>query len=234
MMKIAYLEDDPDQADVICTWLRDAGNQVEWHDTATAFREQVPTSSADLMLLDWELPDGDGLAVLRWLRQERVDRRPIIFLTARDAEADVVAALEAGADDYLVKPLSREVTLARLSAVSRRTVTAAAKDNLGNLAINREHEQILVDGEPVSLTRREYELAVYLIDRIGQILPRSQLLEELWGLNENVVTRTLDTHISRIKKKLGLKPELGWTLKSIYHHGYRLTRMDLGEGGANG
>ena len=233
-MRIAYLEDDADQAEVITLWLGDAGHAVEWFDLAGPFRDAIGGSDAELMLLDWELPDGDGLELLRWLRSERRDTRPAIFLTARDAEEDVVNALQAGADDYLVKPLSREVTLARLDAVRRRTLADDVPADLGNVQVDRERERIHVDGEPVVLTRREYQLAVYLFDRLGEVLPRKRLLEDLWGLNENVVTRTLDTHMSRIKKKLRLQPDFGWSLKSIYHHGYRLVRTDSAKEGANG
>lgn len=232
-MHIAYLEDDSDQADVVRVWLEGAGHEVTWYDRAAHFQEQVGSRAADLLLLDWELPDGDGLSVLKWLRATRDDDRPAIFLTAREAEKDVVAALDAGADDYLVKPLSRKVTLARIAAVGRRSIQGQVEPDLGELSVDRRHERILRRGDPVALTRREYELAVYLIDRLDTILPRRQLLADLWGLNEHVVTRTLDTHVSRIKRKLGLKPEFGWSLKSIYHHGYRLSRVS-GKGEAGG
>lgn len=228
-MKIAYLEDDADQGDVVTTWLEDADCEVEWFDRGQKLINSIKSRRFDMVLLDWEVPDLDGLSVLKWVRQNVDTTTPVVFVTARDAEEDVVTALDAGADDYLAKPLNAAVTIARIRALARRVGLDTADQNkrqFGPLAFNKNSEVITLDGEPVKMTHREFELAVYLLENIGRLLPRSAILKEIWGLNAQVVTRTLDTHISRIKKKLQLKPEHGWSLRSIYHHGYRLERLD--------
>lgn len=229
-MKIALLEDDREQAEVVKIWMEDAGHEVDWHERGSDLINAVRTDRFDMVLLDWQVPDLDGYSVLRWIRQNIDDRLPVIFLTARDDEQDIVKALESGADDYLTKPLSQPVTLARLDAVARRS-GIESKDTetvneIGPIAYDTDREVMTLNGEPVSLTRREFALAVYLMRNLGRIIPREVLLREIWGLNAQVVTRTLDTHISRLRKKLALNEDGGWTLKSIYHHGYRLERIE--------
>ncbi len=228
-VRIAYLEDDADQSDVVATWLADAGWQVDTFDRGQKLVNAVKLERYDMVLLDWGVPDLDGLSVLKWARQNIDTSTPILFLTARDAEEDVVRALEAGADDYVAKPLSPALTLARINALARRSGIIREAQNqrrIGPIAFDKTRELITLDDEPVKMTHREFELAVYLLENVGRLLPRAAILKEIWGLNEQVVTRTLDTHISRIKKKLNLKPAAGWSLRSVYHHGYRLERLD--------
>ena len=133
-------------------------------------------------------------------------------------------------DSYLTKPLSQPVTIARIDAVARRSGIDSpdndTRKEIGPIAYDTDREVMTVNGDEVSLTRREFALAVYLIRNLGRIIPREVLLKEIWGLNAQVVTRTLDTHISRLRKKLNLTEESGWSLKSIYHHGYRLERLE--------
>ncbi len=229
-MRIAYLEDDQDQADVIRVWVEDAGHEVSWFERGSELINAIRSDRFDMVLLDWQVPEMDGYSVLRWIRQNVDDKLPVIFLTQRDAEEDVVKALESGADDYLTKPLSPPVTLARIDAVARRSgielTDSPSHQSIGPIEFNTDREQMLLNGERVSLTRREFSLAVYLLRSLGRIIPREVLLKEIWGLNARVVTRTLDTHISRLRKKLKLTEDAGWSLKSIYHHGYRLERLD--------
>lgn len=228
-LKIAYLEDDADQGDVVTAWLEDAGSTVEWFDRGQKLINAIKSTRFDMVLLDWGVPDLDGLSVLKWVRQNVDTTTPVVFLTARDTEQDVVTALDAGADDFLAKPLNPAVTIARIRALARRAGLDTKDRNrreFGPIAFDRNSEVITLNDEPVKMTHREFELAVYLLENIGRLLPRSALLKEIWGLNAQVVTRTLDTHISRIKKKLQLKPEHGWSLRSVYHHGYRLERLE--------
>ncbi|MEM6572774.1 MAG: response regulator transcription factor [Pseudomonadota bacterium] len=229
-MKIAFLEDDHDQAEVVKIWMEDAGHEVDWHARGSDLINAVRSDRFDMVLLDWQVPELDGYSVLRWIRQNIDSKLPVIFLTARDADEDIVKALESGADDYLTKPLSQPVTLARIDAVARRSGIDSpdndARKEVGPISYDTDREVMTLNGEPVSLTRREFALAVYLIRNLGRIIPREVLLKEIWGLNAQVVTRTLDTHISRLRKKLSLTEDSGWSLKSIYHHGYRLERLE--------
>ncbi|MDJ0652771.1 MAG: response regulator transcription factor [Xanthomonadales bacterium] len=229
-MHIAFLEDDHDQAEVVKVWIEDAGHDVAWFDRGSDMINAIRSDRFDMVLLDWQVPELDGFSVLRWIRQNVDEQLPVIFLTQRDAEEDVVKALESGADDYLTKPLSPPITLARIEAVARRSgIESGAPDThntIGPIEYDTDRESMTLNGELVSLTRREFALAVYLMRNLGRIIPREVLLKEIWGLNAQVVTRTLDTHISRLRKKLQLNEEAGWSLKSIYHHGYRLERLD--------
>ena len=232
-MRIAYLEDDVDQSDMVTTWLNDAGWDVDCFNRGQKLVNSIKSERYDMVLLDWGIPDLDGLSVLKWARQNIDGSTPVIFLTARDAEDDVVQALAAGADDYMAKPLSPGLTVARINALARRSGlirSEASQRRIGPIAFDKAREVITLDDEPVKMTHREFELAVYLLENVGRLLPRAAILKEIWGLNEQVVTRTLDTHISRIKKKLNLKPAHGWSLRSVYHHGYRLERLEAPSG----
>ncbi len=230
-MHIGVLEDDIDQARLIGHWLGQQEHQTTTFEKGQDLITAVRSERFDMIILDWELPDIDGLSVLKWLRRHVDQDLPIIFMTARDDESDVVAALSAGADEYLTKPLRQHETLARIEAVARRSqieddLPEDTNREFGPLAYNLANQQVLLQGEPVSLTRREFELIVMLLDNLGRLVPREAILKEIWGLNGNVVTRTVDTHISRVRRKLNLTPEAGWLLKGVYHHGYRLERLD--------
>ena len=142
----------------------------------------------------------------------------------RDSEADIVTALEAGADDYINKPLSESVTLARVNALLRRAVYGAGDgiDEVADYQINSRTSSITFRGEMIELTDREFKLAEALFRQVGKIVSRGHILESIWGISADVDTRTVDTHVSRIRQKLHLIPENGWKIKAVYQHGYRL------------
>jgi DNA-binding response OmpR family regulator len=193
--------------------------------TASDFRRRLGNEAVDLVLLDRSLPDARGLEVLSWIRQSPNASLPVIFLTASGDEADIVEGLAAGADDYVVKPPKQGELLARVAAVLRRRgVDAEGSDTLElpPYSIDSQRRQVSINGEPVDLTQREYELACYLFRRQGRIVSRDALLENVWNLAGGVSTRTVDTHISRLRKKLGLSGEYGWRLTAVYQHGYRI------------
>lgn len=229
-MHIGVLEDDVDQANLISHWLAGKDHTTTCFEKGQDLITAVRSQRFDMLVLDWELPDIDGLSVLKWLRRHLDREMPIVFMTARDDEKDIVAALSAGADEYLTKPLSQPEAIARIEAVARRSNIApdskSASQVIGPIEFNLASQQILLDSKPVSLTRREFELVVMLLQNLGRLVPRDVILKEIWGLNANVVTRTVDTHISRVRKKLNLTPEAGWLLKGVYHHGYRLERLE--------
>jgi DNA-binding response OmpR family regulator len=149
----------------------------------------------------------------------------VFFITHRDDEADIVEALEKGADDYLVKPVSREVTLARVKALVRRHTGHQEILKIGDLILDKEVKKVLLGGEPLEMTEKEFQLAWMLVSNVGRLLSRDHLLETIWGVGPDLITRTVDTHISRLRRKLKLTPENGWRLKAIYHQGYRLEQL---------
>jgi DNA-binding response OmpR family regulator len=227
-MRIALLEDDPDQAELFRHWLVAAGHICDVFDTGKAFLEGITLDSFDTLILDWMVPDTDGYEVLGWVRANLAWRIPVMFLTARDDEDDIVRALELGADDYILKPAKQRELLARLSAVARRAPTPEAEPitiAVDTFRIDLTTRELSKDGEKIEMTHREFALASFFLRNIGRIVSRAKLLEIVWGRNPGHSSRTVDTHISRLRVKLGLLPEHGWRISAIYLHGYRLERV---------
>jgi len=221
---IGCVEDDPDQTALLHMWLEHAGYGCAIFRSANDFRRRLGNEAVDLVLLDRSLPDATGLEVLAWIRQSPNAKLPVIFLTASGEESAIVEGLAAGADDYVVKPPKQGELLARVAGVLRRRGDADGKEvmELPPYRIDPQRRQISINGQPVELTQREYELACYLFLRQGRIVSRDALLENVWNLAGDVSTRTVDTHISRLRKKLGLSGENGWRLTAVYQHGYRI------------
>lgn len=227
-MKIALLEDEIDQARNISDLLVKAEHHCEFFHTGKSFIYAVMHNSYDLLILDWQLPDIEGTEVLKIIRSELSWRIPVIFLTSRDSEADIIAALEAGADDYLVKPARPGELKARLHALSRRIGSESEEQEsliIGPYDINLGKRTITVAGEPVTLTDKDFDLAAFMFQNIGRLLSRDFLLERVWGISIDINTRTVDTHVSRLRRKLNIKPENGFRVKTIYQHGYRLEKV---------
>lgn len=229
-MRIALLEDDPSQTDLVRLWLGGAGHSVHAYSRGREFMRMLTRDSFDLLLLDWELPDVNGDAVLAWVRTNVRDNVPILFATARDSEEDIVAALRAGADDYLVKPLRKNELLARVEALGRRRRPEAPARQIlqvREFEIDLDRRIVTREGTPVDLTQKDFDLAVFLFKNVGQLVSRGHILESVWGRSPDLNTRTVDTHISRLRSKLGLTPDYGWRLAAIYQHGYRLEPTEL-------
>ncbi|MET0028641.1 MAG: response regulator transcription factor [Candidatus Thiodiazotropha sp.] len=225
-MRIAYLEDDTVQSAVMKEWLEDEGYACRVFHTADAFMRELRHETYDLLIMDWELPGMSGVDVLSWIRQEREWDLPIFFITHRDGEADIIEALEKGADDYLAKPVNRDVMLARVKALVRRHNGRRDQIRIADFLLNRVHKKLVLNEEPVELTEKEFQLAWMLFSNIGRLLSRDHLLESVWGVGPGLMTRTVDTHISRLRRKLALTPDKGWRLKAVYHQGYRLEFLD--------
>ena len=224
-MRIALLEDDLDQANIIEVWLNDAGHHPYIYHVGSQIVGALSTESFDVIMLDWEVPDMSGLEVLRWVRENLDWACPVIFITQRDQESDVVAALEAGADDYMSKPVNRAEMLARISAIHRRNNPPEEDESVLEILpyiIDLKKRTIVCNGAEIDLTQKEYELALFILRNVGRVLSRGYLLERVWGKNPEINTRTVDTHVSRLRRKLALNKENGWKLTSVYQHGYRL------------
>lgn len=226
-MHIAILEDDSDQRDLLELWLGSGKHTSRSFGMAAEFIEGVKKERFDLLLIDWMLPDGTGGDVLQWVRENLGWDIPVIVVTARDDEATVVSALKMGADDYVVKPPKPMELLARLENVARRVKPGGLPVlRLGSFEVDVARHRLSLDGNSITLTQKEFDLSVYLFHNPGKLLSRDHLLNKIWGLNTDVDTRTVDTHVSRLRKKLSLDGSKGWKLTPIYGYGYRFDRVD--------
>jgi len=226
-MHIGVLEDDEDQRSLIGLWLEAGGHTHRDFGTIAAMMDALKRERFDLLLLDWLLPDGNSDEVLHWVRRNLGWEVAVVVLTAREEEAGVVQALQAGADDYVVKPPKQNELLARLSAAARRARPGSLPVlHLGVYEVDIQRHILSMNGSPVTLTQKEFDLAVYLFQSPGKLLSRDHLLNKIWGLNTDVDTRTVDTHVSRLRKKLALDGSRGWKMSPVYGYGYRLDRID--------
>lgn len=180
-------------------------------------------------MLDWHLPTMSGIEVLHWIRANLGDQPTVLFLTARVLEKDVVAALEAGADEYIVKPF-REVELAaRVKALLRRSGHGRKHADLtkaGAYVLDPTRNTVSFRGETVDLTSKEFALAKCMFDNIGRVISRDTLAALAWGRALDGSSRSLDTHMYRVRQKLMLRPENGLRLSAVYTHGYRLDEVE--------
>ncbi len=227
-MRIALLEDEEHIAKLVCLWLEERGYHCTHFDDGRKMINALKQDSFDLLILDWMVPEIDGEGVLRWARENLSWPIPIVFMTQRDNEDDIVKILSLGADDYLTKPIREKEMLARITALARRAnVLGTNQDNLqfGDYAINLASNTVTRSGDTIKLTQKEFELVLFLFRNVGRIVSRGHMLESVWGHSKDINTRTADTHISRIRNKLGLVPENGWRISAIYHHGYRLEQL---------
>lgn len=224
-MHIGVLEDDLDQQAFIEQYLLSADHDVSLFGRASELRRATQEKRFDFFIIDWRLPDGCGMDMVGHLRQNDGWRGPILFITASQDEDDVVKALEQGADDFLAKPLRPKEFLARIAALGRRAGYDTPRPSAtcpSDFEINNEEHAISVAGKSVELTEREYRLATLFFSKIGELLTRAHILELVWGIKGNVSTRTVDTHVSRLRRKLELDGHHGLRLRSIYQSGYRM------------
>lgn len=223
--RILIVEDEADIAGLMKHALERTGElDVEIVGTGAAALKVVMEDPPSLILLDLNLPFIDGLEVCRLLRSRPVSAMiPIIMVTARTGEADRVAGLELGADDYITKPFSLRELVARVRAVLRRPRQVEAQDKPlayrgKRIAVDFDAVAVSVAGSPVRLTKREFELLRFLIENRNRVLSRDRLLERVWGLDRHVETRSVDVHVGRLRGKLGTA---GRQIETIIGMGYR-------------
>ncbi|MCX2947919.1 response regulator transcription factor [Lentzea sp. NEAU-D7] len=204
MSKVLVVEDDPVVQAALVHALTDLGHVVQAVGTAVAALREAGTSELDLVILDLGLPDLDGVAALRMLRG--VSNVPVIVATARGAEASVVSTLNAGADDYIVKPFSAEHLAARINALLRRTGGSSAPSEvveLGGLRIDLAQRAATLGDCALALSRREFDMLAYLAQRPGRVISRRELIQAVWGNPYVGDDKTIDVHASWLRRKLG-------------------------------
>ena len=227
-MRIAMLEDDQVVGSAMRQWLEAGGHSVHHYTSGKAIVREAGRESFDLFLLDWHVPDLSGEEVLRWLRDKQKTTVPVLFATSRDTEEDIVSALSNGADDYMIKPIRRMELLARVEALYRRMRPKVAETPqivMSPYEIDLTRRVVKLNEQPVEMTDKEYELTVFLFQNLGRLLSRGHISESVWGRSADVQSRTVDTHVSRVRKKLDFGTANGVRLSPVYNFGYRLEKI---------
>lgn len=224
-MKILHLDDDRFLLDLALRWLEEDGHHVTPCESGAAAIQAIQRGTFDLAILDSRIPDVPGDEVLRWIRSHQASM-PVIFATSLDAEEEVARILNMGADDYIVKPLRRSEFLARVAAVARRAGIDAVEAPIEEppYVVHGRERTLSIAGQPVKLTPRLFDLAYLFFSRRGELVTRAQIYLQVWGHAETGDSRTVDTHVSRLRQTLELDGRHGWKLISVYQQGYRLER----------
>ena len=227
-MKVAIVDDDPSQVDLISHAISSLGHDCQGFERGQALIRQMRRDTFDFLVLDWHLPDMTGPEIVTWVRNKVEHRIPILFVTNRNEERDLMDALANGADDYLTKPVRVGELAARVNALMRRSYPAATSEveSFGRSSFDTRRRMLSIDGHAIELKQKEYELAHFLFHNVGRLLSRQHLLEKVWGVNPEIWSRSLDTHVSNLRNKLGLRPSSGYRLSAVYGVGYRLETLD--------
>ena len=221
--RILIVEDEPAIAELIAVNLRHNGFQPVWAIDAETAQRELDEILPDVILLDWMLPGESGLALARrWRSAARTKAIPILMLTARGDEADRVAGLDAGADDYIVKPFSPRELLARIRAVLRRRVpeSAGGAVKLGDLQLDADTYRVSWQDKPIKVGPTEFKLLQYLMRHPERVHTRGMLLDKVWGDHVYIEERTVDVHVKRLRESLG---DAGSMIETVRGAGYRMT-----------
>ena len=224
--KILIIEDEPDIRKTLEYNISREGYKVVCASSLSEGKEQINSSDFSLILLDLMLPDGSGLDLCREIKSDKdKSSTTIIILTAKDDEVDKVVGFELGADDYVTKPFSVRELILRIKAVLKRGAekkeTLEVQRQFGELTMDIDSHEVFVNNEQIILTALEFRLLRQLVDRRGRVQSRDQLLSDVWGYSAEVTTRTVDTHIKRLREKLGTMGKYVQTIRGV---GYKFSR----------
>ena len=227
--KILVVDDEPDVTDLVVYHLKTKGFQVEALNNATASISRVRSFLPDLIILDIMMPELTGIQICRILRADpKLAKIPIIFLTAKSEPQDRIEGFESGADDYLAKPFSPKELVLRIESILRRATgglqAPTTKLQVGGILLDSETHRVTVHGELIELTATEFKLLRLLMERPGRVQTREHLLLNVWNYSTEIETRTVDTHIRRLREKLG--EEANW-IETIRGVGYRVADKKL-------
>ncbi|MFJ2990716.1 response regulator transcription factor [Collimonas sp. NPDC087041] len=227
-MKIAILDDDPIQTKFTSELLTSSGHACEVFNSSKALLDVLNIDSYDLLILDWLIPELNGLEVLFLVRQKLAPNIPVLFVTCRSDEEDIVHILEAGADDYMIKPFRSKELVGRVQALLRRVYLEKKNDDkviFDDYVFDVRCSLLNRAGQNIELSPKEFEIALLIFRNFGQPVSRAFIREKIWISNVEISSRTIDTHISRIRIKLQLTPENGYRLSPIHRYGYRLVKL---------
>ncbi|MFK7851202.1 MAG: response regulator transcription factor [Akkermansiaceae bacterium] len=226
MQKILIVEDEVDIADLIRFNLERSGYQVCKAHDGIAGTEMALCEKPDLIILDLMLPGRDGFGVFRELRRDaRTSKIPVIMLTARAQTEDRIQGLEVGADDYLTKPFSPKELVLRVQSILRRSEAppGSVEFEFGPFRFDKNAVKFYLENEPTDLTSTEFKLLLYLCERPGKVQDRNDLLRVVWGYSDDVHSRTLDTHMKRLRQKLGSHATYIETVRGV---GYQIANLN--------
>lgn len=224
-MQIGVLDNDDGRADLVSASLRSVGHACRQFKSGESLLETLQRDGFDLLVLNAQ---SAGLRVLQALRSKLVSGLPVLFVADRADEETIVAAIEAGADDYVVNPIRRGDLVARVGVLLRRTYPQHYADErvrFGPYTFETASSRISVNGKAIDITSKEFALALLFFRNLGRPLSRAYILETIWSGEPDVASRTMDTHVSRVRNKLGLRPENGYRLAPVYSYGYRLEQL---------
>lgn len=231
MKSILLVEDDPDIADLLDLHLADQGYTVDVVSDGNEGLERALSESYALVILDIMLPGMDGFDICRKIRAEKRSL-PILMLTAKSEEIDKVLGLELGADDYITKPFSIREVLARVKAIFRRIefdqadAQPSGRIDVGELVVDPEKRKVTLEGDPVELTNKEFDLLLLFVQHPGKAYSRQELLDEVWGYQYSGYSHTVNTHINRLRNKIEADPSSPRYVKTVWGVGYRFAEPD--------
>jgi DNA-binding response OmpR family regulator len=229
-MRIVVLDNEQTQADLICQVLSSAGHVCHAFPNGKELLLHLRKDSYDMLILEWQVEDMPAAEVVRRARDKLPAHAPVLFLTNSSGEDDIVAGMAAGADDYMIKPLRRSELVARVQALLRRAYPSqngAEQLQFGQYVFETRPGRLLMDGAVLDVTHKEFYLALLFFRNIGRPLSRAYIHEAVWIRETAVPSRTMDTHVSRVRNKLQLKPENGFRLVPVYSYGYRLEKLGV-------
>ena len=227
-MRIAVLDDDLSQTDLVCQVLTASGHICHPFQSGKEILNELRRESYDMLILDWQVPDLSGAEVLHWVREKLPPELPVLFMTSRSGEDDIVAGLAAGADDYMIKPIRRGELVARVQALLRRAYpiqNASEQITFGEYIFETRAARLTLSSVQIEITQKEFDLALLFFRNLGRPLSRAYILEAVWSRDIDIPSRTMDTHVSRVRSKLQLRPENGFRLAPVYSYGYRLEQL---------
>lgn len=223
-MKVAILDDEPAVRGEVSTLLDTAGFKCSSFDNGRSFLRALHREAFEMFVIDWNLPDLAGINVVKWIRNQIGAQPPVLLLTSRVSDEDMVTALRAGADDYVAKPFQPLVLLARIEALARRSSVTLSRttETYGPYDFELTTKTLRKKGAVLRLTPKEFCLALLLFRNLNRAVSRTHIFETIWGIDPDLSTRTLDIHVSKIRSKLALKELGSFRLTPVYGYGYRL------------
>ena len=232
-MNILVVEDDRDIREMVCQSLAQNDFRITGCSNLAEARTSMQSTDPDCMIVDWMLPDGSGVELIRWMRrQSKYQQIPVLMLTARSQETDMITGLDAGADDYLTKPMSLRELNARVRALLRRPAPYEEQQDIlefGTISLNIRSHEVFVGKAPINLTKTEFKLLRLFIENPRKVFSREKILDAVWGVNAFLGDRTVDVHILRLRKIL--RPYGAHDMIStVRGSGYQLSEMAANQG----